>query len=79
MIGNLPISVSDLQGVAKHGSPMLLNAFGRALGLGANEQAALGGGKLPWWLWASVALAGGVVVGIQVHKRWPEKIPEALR
>jgi len=81
MIGGLPISVSasDLQSMAQGGSPMLLNVVGRAFGLGPAEQSALGGGRLPWWLWASAGLAAGVVVGAQIHKRWPERLPEAMR
>ncbi len=79
---SLPVSVSDLQSmasVAQSGSPMLLSAVGRVFGLGADEQAALGVGKVPWWLWASVGVAAGVVVGAQVHKRWPDVLPQMMR
>jgi len=73
MIPNLPYG--DIAKAATEGSPMLLNFAGRALGLGQVEQAALAKGSIPGWFWATAGIAVGVVVGVQIYKRWPEKVP----
>lgn len=65
--------------VMKNGSPSVLSLAGRAFGLGEAEQTALINGKVPFWIWVTLGITGGVVIGIQIHKRWPSKIPEALR
>ena len=72
VVQNLP---ADAIGqVAQHGSPMLLRALGRAVGLGQDEQAALGQGAVPWWLYGVIGVGLGVFVGVQLQKRWPEKV-----
>ena len=71
------LPVAEIAKAAQNGSPMLLQAVGRAFGLGEQERAALGGG-LPGWFWMILGVAGGVVVGVQIHKRWPDKIPKVL-
>jgi hypothetical protein len=70
---NLPYA--QMIDVAQNGSPALLNVVGRAFGLGEAETRALSSGKIPAWFWLATGLAGGVWAGIQVHRRWPEKIP----
>lgn len=70
---NLPYA--QMIDVAQNGSPALLNVVGRAFGLGEAETRALSTGKIPAWFWLATGLAGGVWAGIQVHRRWPEKIP----
>jgi len=62
----------------QNGSPLLLSAVGRVLGLGQDEQRALADGKIPGWLWLTVGLVGGTLVGIQIYKRWPERVPDVL-
>ncbi len=78
MIGGL-VSPDDIRHVAENGSPIGLSAVGRILGLGQAEQAALGSGQIPWWLWTTIGIAGGVFVGVQLHKRWPSMLPKAMR
>jgi hypothetical protein len=73
MLPNLPYG--ELLQAAQGGSPLLLNVAGRALGLGQAEQAALAQGNIPGWFWAVAGVSLGVVVGVQVYKRWPDKVP----
>jgi len=68
----------DVQEMATKGSPRLLSMVGRAFGLGQAEQQALVKGNFPTWFWITAGVAVGVVVGIQVQKRWPEKVPTML-
>lgn len=77
---SFPVSFSpnDLQQLSQMGSPALLKAVGRAFGLGDAEQQALKNGNLPAWFWVTIGVLGGVVVGIQVQKRFPNKVPEFL-
>jgi hypothetical protein len=70
---NLPYA--QMIDVAQHGSPALLNAVGRAFGLGEAETRALQSGKIPGWFWLTLGVGAGLWAGIQVHKRWPDKIP----
>jgi len=74
----ISLSASEIQKLASNGSPTLLHMVGRAFGLGQAEQTALSNGNIPGWFWVTAGLLGGVVIGIQVHKRWPEKIPGFL-
>ena len=71
----ISLSAAEVQKLASSGSPALLNVVGRAFGLGPAEQTALTNGNIPGWFWVTAGLLGGVVIGIQVRKRWPEKIP----
>lgn len=68
-----PAQMGTVLHAAKNGSPHLLRLAGRAFGLGEAEQTALVQGKLPFWLWITVGLAGGVLVGVQIQKHWPSK------
>lgn len=70
---NLPYA--QMMDVAQNGSPALLGVVGRAFGLGEAETRALSNGKIPGWFWLTAGLAGGVWIGIQVHQKWPSKIP----
>lgn len=70
---NLPYA--QMMDVAQNGSPALLGVVGRAFGLGQAETRALTNGKMPVWFWLTAGLAGGVWIGVQVHQRWPSKIP----
>lgn len=70
---NLPYA--QMIDVAQNGSPALLSVVGRAFGLGEAETRALSTGKIPGWFWLAAGLAGGVWAGIQLHDRWPDKIP----
>lgn len=76
------VSYGDVERIARHGSPLLLQAIGRALGLGPDERAALGRNGVagvPTWTWVALALAAGFVVGARVQKRWPDKLPQFVR
>jgi hypothetical protein len=75
----MSLPYADMMNVAKDGSPLLLEVAGRALGLGQTERAALANGALPWWFWGTLGVTAGVVVGIQLHMRWPEKIPAFVK
>jgi len=75
----MSLPYAEMLTVAKDGSPLLLEVAGRALGLGQAERAALGQGALPWWFWGTLGITVGVVAGIQVHKRWPDKIPAFMK
>jgi len=54
--------------IAKNGSPLLLNAVGRAFGLGTDEQQALVTGQIPWWLIGVVGVAVGAFACYQADK-----------
>ena len=73
------VPYSDIVRAAQHGSPMLLSALGRMIGLGEEERRALGAGTVPWWFWVTAGAALGLFAGIQVMSRWPDKVPDALR
>lgn len=75
----MALPYSELASMAKDGSPLLLEVAGRALGLGQDERAALGRGALPWFFWATIGAGVGIVVGVQVYKRWPEKVPAFVK
>ncbi len=73
-----PMAYATVAEMATNGSPMLLNAVGRAFGLGADEQSALRRG-LPWWLWLVAGTAAGIAAGAYAAQKWPEKVPSFLR
>lgn len=75
---NLPLSPEQMQALMANGSPSLLHMVGRAFGLGDAERGALVQGKFPGWFWAVSGVVVGVAVGIQVHKRWPNKVPKFM-
>jgi hypothetical protein len=81
MLGSLlpMVANGDVAKIAQNGSPMLMNAAGRLLGLGDDERAALARGKVPWWVWTIGGLALGFYAGVQVYKRYPEKIPSFVK
>ena len=74
------ISAQDVQFVAQHGAPLLLQALGRLYGLGPMERAALGGDSLgvPAWTRGLLGVAVGFVGGARVQKRWPQYVPTAV-
>ncbi len=76
------VSLHDVERLAQHGSPALLQAFGRLFGIGPRERAALGspgkGGIVPGWTWGVLALGAGLVVGVRVYRRWPDKVPSLI-
>ena len=77
---NLPnLPYGDLMHAAQHGSPALLQAVGRAVGLGAEERAAITKGALPGWLWAVGGIAVGVFVGVRLQKAVPQYVPQWLK
>lgn len=79
MIPNVQLTPEQLAALVQNGSPMLLQAVGRAFGLGAEERSAIASGSmLPKWFWVAVAGAAGVVVGVRVYKAWPEKVPSFI-
>jgi hypothetical protein len=57
---------------ATEGSPVLLNAVGRAFGLGRGEQQALANGAMPGWALALLGAGAGLAVGIYVQRKWPQ-------
>jgi hypothetical protein len=76
MMGSVPYG--QVAHAAQHGSPVVLEAAGRLLGLGAEERAALATGRIPWWLWATLGLSAGVVVGARAYRKWPRKFPKVI-
>lgn len=76
------VNYADMERIARHGSPLLLQAIGRAFGLGPQERAALGrngSAGIPTWTWVVAAVAAGFIVGVRVHKSWPDKVPALIR
>lgn len=61
--------------LARNGSPLVVKAAGRLLGLGDDEREALLGGRVPWWVWTVGGLTLGFVVGVQVYKKHPDVVP----
>lgn len=76
-LGALPLG--DIMHAAKNGSPALLSLAGRAIGLGADDQQALVGGRVPWWAITVGALAVGFVVGVRVEAKAPQSVPKFLK
>lgn len=68
-----------VQQVAQQGTPLLVHAAGRLMGLGEGEQAALKQGRVPWWLWAAGGIALGFYAGVHAYKRYPEHVPEFVK
>lgn len=64
-----------VQNAVTTGSPDVLHMVGRAFGLGPNEQQTLVQKGLPTWFWVTASLMVGFVAGVQVYKRWPDKVP----
>jgi hypothetical protein len=71
-----PQNVEQLADVALNGSPALVSAAGRLIGLGQAERSALAQGKIPAWFWMSLCIVGGVAIGVRVQKAWPRTLPE---
>lgn len=76
MLGGL--SSADLHTIAREGSPTVLHAVGRAFGMGQAERDALSKGAFPVWLWIVLGGVAGVAVGVQVQKRWPNKVAKIM-
>jgi len=80
----LPMLASSAQGadvakLATAGSPGLLRAAGRLLGLGEVQQDQLTQGRIPWWIIAVGGVALGVAAGVKLQQRYPHRIPAFLR
>lgn len=76
MIGHVPYG--QVAHAAQHGSPIVLEAAGRLLGLGEAERGALAAGRVPGWLWATLGLGAGVVIGVRAYRKWPTKFPKVI-
>jgi hypothetical protein len=61
---------------AQAGSPLILQAVGRAFGLAEPEMTALKKGNLGGWFWLVLGLGVGVVVGARAYKAWPARFPK---
>lgn len=80
---NLPIDLESIDyakalTVAREGSPLLLGAVGRIVGLGEAEQRAITAGKIPWWTIAGLGLAVGFFAGARVERKYRGKLPKAI-
>lgn len=62
-------TIQQVTAAATNGSPFVLHAAGRFLGLGVEEQHALANGKLPFWLWIALGVGAGWAIGVQAQKR----------
>jgi hypothetical protein len=71
MIGPVAFPHEVVSSTMTQGAPGLVRAAGRAFGLGQAEQNALAAGQVPWWFWAVFGVGAGLIVGVQVQKRWP--------
>lgn len=76
---SLPVSLADVQYMAKNGSPALLAVAGRAFGLGTSERDALFSGEIPWWTMLLGGAAIGFFAGARVTRKWPEKVPSWVK
>ena len=63
---------------ATNGSPFVLRSLGRLYGLGDVEQNLVATRGVPGWIWFSVALAAGFVIGARVQAQWPDKLPRLV-
>lgn len=57
--------------VAKHGSPEMLHAAGRCLGLGQAERNAIKRDGVPRWVLMLLAASAGLLAGAAVESRVP--------
>jgi hypothetical protein len=67
--------IDQIADAAVNGSPVLVSAAGRLVGLGQTEREALVEGRIPKWLWMGAFLVGGFVIGVRVQKAWPSRMP----
>lgn len=76
------LSLTDVERLAQHGSPALLQAVGRLFGIGPRERAALAspgeGSIVPGWTWGVLAFGVGFVAGVRIYRRWPDKVPSLI-
>jgi hypothetical protein len=63
---------------ASDGSPAVVKAAGRLLGLGAEERDALARDGVPGWAWAVIGVGAGIVAGVRIYRRWPNKVPKLI-
>lgn len=75
MMPSFQVTPEHIQEIVGNGSPVLLRAMGRVLGLGEPERAALSRGAVPWWCWAVGGVAIGFVVASRVERAYPGAIP----
>lgn len=67
------VPYADVARAASDGSPAVLEAVGRLIGFGAEEQRALGQG-VPSWAWLALGIGAGVVIGARAYRRWPAQM-----
>lgn len=70
-VSPVQLSPEQVANLLQHGSPMLLNGFGRLFGLAAGEQDAIKNGAFPRAALYALTLVGGVALGLYVGKKWP--------
>lgn len=68
----MDVPVVQIAQAMQGGSPALLEAVGRLVGLGQAEQEALLRGGFPRWSLFLMALAAGAVAGAMAQQRYPE-------
>lgn len=66
-------SIAKMVNAAHQGSPQILHAAGRVFGLGEAERNAIRNGDFPRWALALVGAAGGFMLGVYAHNRWPKQ------
>lgn len=76
MIPNVPYA--QVAHAAQHGSPAVLKAVGRLVGLSDTEREALAGGRVPGWFWGVLGLGIGVVAGVRAYRKWPRQFPKMI-
>ena len=64
-------AIAKLLSSAHQGSPQLVHYAGRVFGLGAAERNAIRQGQFPRWALFLVGAAGGFMLGVYAHRRWP--------
>lgn len=73
------VPMHQIVDMAQNGSPALLSAAGRMLGLGQAETSALTKGKIPAWFWITMGVGAGIFAGVRAYRMWPEKFPEWVK
>jgi hypothetical protein len=72
------IDYAKVISLARDGSPLLLGAVGRVVGLGQAEQRAITSGRVPWWTIAGLGLALGFIAGARVERKFKGRMPSAI-
>lgn len=79
MVPTPQVSYADMIQLAKEGSPMLINAVSRLAGLGTAERDLLATKGVPTWAWVAVAGGACLVIGIRLHKKYPNRVPSWIK